>query len=969
NFSTSLHEIIELIPEGDYALAEMLTAVCTTFRDKGESWFEPNMDFVQRLLAQVETLEAQYAIQYLQQKLQAGDVEHVISQHPSLHGNTIFAQKVNPALNKDLQTIGSAIKELSGQISDLKAYQKVEGVQYQGEDLKDHDAFQESMARLYFLLYLYIEHDKRPAPPPSPTQKGRSKISQQTISQQHEQTQITFSQVSNAIGNFSRVHQYKIENWKSIASSIDLQRTSPSYTLYFAHPAYLHRSRTLYIIPCDRYQNIRLPFIREYMRVWTDLKKCPHKAQPYWQHPETGAEVLFVPIHDYTDLASFQAAANFILDQCQNLDPPEGSKGAALGDPIRVVFPLWTPEDKPCTDPIDQFRILRDILEASQDNPDLRAIELTCTVKERLTYARLEAYLEEERKYNPQTRTSFSPDIPGGKDQLDIMHEVEALANLIASEDLRPPLSVGLFGNWGSGKTFFMETLQRQIDAIKGKTEGISENIVHIRFNAWHFVDANLWASIVSNIFQGLNHFFDSRTAEEKQEQALFAELASLKTQQAIAKQAQEELESELHSVNTNIEQLEADRKKKREALEGVTMRDVWGQIKDDPDVNKFLEKAGDRLGYDQIKEIEDKAYGTVDNIQGLLDRYQSTRGRTEKVVLEIFSLKNRKTLIILGLIIAVPILAFYGIQLLPEEEWKPIVSIIGKVAVLVASVGAFVQRVIKFADPVLQNVNKGVDYLNKAKGKIQNLKDIASKQDDQKIALLRQDYEQTELEIRQKEEQREVLEKKKKELHLELEEIKNGKKLDQFILSRLSSNDYQKHLGIISLIRNDFDMLTKLLQEQNHDVQELSEKVEKIGQELHIDRIILYVDDLDRCPPERVVEVLQAVHLILSFPLFVVVVGVDIRWVSKSLLKKYGTMLTNDAHEAGTDAMIKRELRGNATPFDYLEKIFQIPFRLNPISDKQGKIYLASLLEHDVVIEEAPSEDMQEAPIPLQQA
>lgn len=48
------------------------------------------------------------------------------------------------------------------------------------------------------------------------------------------------------------------------------------------------------------------------------------------------------------------------------------------------------------------------------------------------------------------------------------------------------------------------------------------------------------------------------------------------------------------------------------------------------------------------------------------------------------------------------------------------------------------------------------------------------------------------------------------------------------------------------------------------------------------VERIVLYIDDLDRCPPKRVVEVLEAVHLLLAFPLFVVVVGVDVRWVSR---------------------------------------------------------------------------------------
>ncbi|MEZ5024500.1 MAG: P-loop NTPase fold protein [Chitinophagales bacterium] len=52
---------------------------------------------------------------------------------------------------------------------------------------------------------------------------------------------------------------------------------------------------------------------------------------------------------------------------------------------------------------------------------------------------------------------------------------------------------------------------------------------------------------------------------------------------------------------------------------------------------------------------------------------------------------------------------------------------------------------------------------------------------------------------------------------------------------------------------------------------------MEQITNDLKVERIVLYIDDLDRCPPKKVVEVLQAIHLILAFPLFVVVVGVDV--------------------------------------------------------------------------------------------
>jgi KAP family P-loop domain len=73
---------------------------------------------------------------------------------------------------------------------------------------------------------------------------------------------------------------------------------------------------------------------------------------------------------------------------------------------------------------------------------------------------------------------------------------------------------------------------------------------------------------------------------------------------------------------------------------------------------------------------------------------------------------------------------------------------------------------------------------------------------------------------------------------------------------------------------------------------------------------VVLYIDNLDRCPTEMVIKVLEAVHLLLAFPLFVVVAAVDARWLESSLRELY-TQLKDQA----------------AVPADYLEKIFQVPF------------------------------------------
>jgi KAP family P-loop domain len=48
-------------------------------------------------------------------------------------------------------------------------------------------------------------------------------------------------------------------------------------------------------------------------------------------------------------------------------------------------------------------------------------------------------------------------------DPLLIRPDVEAFAALLASKSLEPPLSIGLFGPWGSGKTTFLRRLQRAV--------------------------------------------------------------------------------------------------------------------------------------------------------------------------------------------------------------------------------------------------------------------------------------------------------------------------------------------------------------------------------------------------------------------------------------------------------------------------------------------------------------------------
>jgi hypothetical protein len=166
---------------------------------------------------------------------------------------------------------------------------------------------------------------------------------------------------------------------------------------------------------------------------------------------------------------------------------------------------------------------------------------------------------------------------------------------------------------------------------------------------------------------------------------------------------------------------------------------------------------------------------------------------------------------------------------------------------------------------------------------------------------------------------------------------------LYSFIDRRSKSEDYKKHLGLISIIRRDFEILNDLFTDHNQEAEKIKNAKEfKDKFKKPLERIILYIDDLDRCPEENVVQVLEAVNLLMAFPLFVVVVGVDSRWVKNALIKKHALQFTgklqgNEAIDTNLE-MIE--------PSNYLEKIFQIPFHLKDAKDTSVKDMIKKLAQ-----------------------
>jgi WD40 repeat protein len=163
------------------------------------------------------------------------------------------------------------------------------------------------------------------------------------------------------------------------------------------------------------------------------------------------------------------------------------------------------------------------------------------------------------------------------------------------------------------------------------------------------------------------------------------------------------------------------------------------------------------------------------------------------------------------------------------------------------------------------------------------------------------------------------------------------------------------------------------LLGQVHRDLEQLSTDLDRLRKERQVagqlvppplERIVLYIDDLDRCPPGRVVEVLAAVHLMLALPLFVVIVAVDPRWLLGALRHHYGELFTGNAPADDARGIADPDSGGSgpgdrpATPLDYLDKIFQIPFTVRSPSAQDTAGFLATLLGHDAADQPAASMD-----------
>ena len=470
-----------------------------------------------------------------------------------------------------------------------------------------------------------------------------------------------------------------------------------------------------------------------------------------------------------------------------------------------------------------------------------------------------------------------------------------------------------------------------------------------IEFNAWHYAETDLWASLVSTLFHQLRRYFDgpdtdgdefnkllnvleiATASQAEAQRQLDAAQRSLKA----AQQAVSEAETALDELPPPTPPTDAELRH----LLGQTVKEAFQQrAAPEPVMAELASLFQDayqltgRAEFHQASEEIKNGTTTVEQVSRLVDDTRALASRAGFWWRLMTAAKLPKTPQFWAVVLAVVAIPFIFVLVQSQTDVQ-----IGWAAGLLEAV-TIVGAAVTWARTTLARAAPMMNRLDWIQASIQREIDEAKTKDQRTFEAARDTAARAESDARRAVEQAhdelQQVTEKAQAAETALRESRSDARLGKFIRDRATSADYAQYLGLIAMIHRDFDTMSRLMRRA---AGEGSTGLPRV------DRIVLYIDDLDRCyPPERVVRVLEAVHLLLFFPLFVVFVGVDSRWVSRSLNRYYDQMLSDESLKPLNSPSTQR---APANSQDFLEKIFQVPFWLRRMDPPAVQRMIHSLI------------------------
>ncbi|GAA5029227.1 ATPase [Marivirga lumbricoides] len=135
-------------------------------------------------------------------------------------------------------------------------------------------------------------------------------------------------------------------------------------------------------------------------------------------------------------------------------------------------------------------------------------------------------------------------------------------------------------------------------------------------------------------------------------------------------------------------------------------------------------------------------------------------------------------------------------------------------------------------------------------------------------------------------------------------------------------------------------DFLSGIIKKNEHEdttlVREFREDFKEMIDKSEIKKLVVIIDDLDRCTPERLIENLEAIKLFLNVEKTAFIIGADPRIVRHAIEFRYKTDQIQNADDPNS--------RNKRIVSDYLEKLIQVPYNLPRLSSNEVETYITLL-------------------------
>ncbi len=520
---------------------------------------------------------------------------------------------------------------------------------------------------------------------------------------------------------------------------------------------------------------------------------------------------------------------------------------------------------------------------------------------------------------------SIANDQAKGRDLLNLTQEVEAIADAIASEELSPPLVVGICGGWGGGKSFVFSLIDERLQAIRTQELPVEKplhvgHLYRVRFDAWTYSKQNLWASLMDRICTGLE---DQLRIEQVQRKGVSdgtpvipANLAPWEVRDIIDRKVDEDgakhppeevakwsraLENgaDLRDILAGSDEKAYLEQEKRLLNEVTLAKETEKRLLQER--NTFVDKKlaaqvardlavalpADLLAAIGVKEKDIKALQGIGGLRNMLQKDRTL-------------IQNTFTAFRSPLVAILSVFGFAAIGLaFVQHQWALPVGLLSVPSALAAAMTRFLGVREKVRDAIQKVNREAQEAAEKARQSLIDEFDDKDALDDASKAVV---------------EARRLLEEHRGSQRNSQWQLRD---IQDFLSEIRQAGMYREHLGLMHQVQEHLEQLSLLINQWHQRRSEGAAEDHPFPRGRP--RVVLVIDDIDRCPPAKVVEVLEAAQLLVKTPLFVVLIALDLRYVTRAIEARYPGILFHDEHPTG---------------LDYIEKIVQLAYQVRPIAE-----------------------------------